>query len=128
MTLAEYLAKYREEHGNISQRDLAKLCGISNGYIAMLERGYAPSSGQPITPSMKTLRKLAEGMRVDLDEMLRSLDGDTVIGLGGTLPPDDAYFDRLSNAEQKLVSNYRALTPAWRQVINSTIENALKKE
>lgn len=128
MTLSEYLAKYRAEHGNISQRELAKQCGVSNGYIAMLERGYAPASGEPVTPSMKIMRKLAEGMRVDLDELLRSLDGDTVIGLGGTLPPDDAYFDRLSNAEQKLVSNYRALTPAWRQVINSTIENALKKE
>lgn len=131
MTLSEYLAKYRAEHGNISQRELAKRCGVSNGYIAMLERGYASASGEPVTPSMKIMRKLAEGMRVDLDELLRSLDGDTVIGLGGALPAEQANYDRLNGVEQRLIKMYRELNDRGKEYVIDSVylaHNMFKKE
>jgi transcriptional regulator with XRE-family HTH domain len=42
MTLGEYIKKYRSEHG-LSQRQFANLCGVSNGYASMLEKGMNPS-------------------------------------------------------------------------------------
>ena len=131
MTLAEYLAKYREEHGNISQRELAKRCGVSNGYIAMLERGYTPASGKPVTPSMTIMRKLADGMRVDLDEMLRSLDNDTVLSLRGALSPDDAFVDRLNGVEQKLIKMYREMNDRGKEYVIDSVylaHNMFKNE
>ena len=110
MTLAEYLAKYRAEHGNISQRELAERCGVSNGYIAMLEREYAPAADKPpVTPSMRIIRKLAQGMGVDLDELLRNLDGDPGLDINGPLPSEDAYYDRLDHTEQKIIKMYREM-------------------
>lgn len=37
MTLGEFIRKYRSEH-DLSQRQFALKCGLSNGYISMLEK------------------------------------------------------------------------------------------
>ena len=37
MTLGEYIAAYRKEHG-LSQRAFGRMCHLSNGYISMLEK------------------------------------------------------------------------------------------
>jgi len=49
MTLGDFLRKYRDDH-NISQRSFAKACGVSNGYISMIEKGINPKTNEPITP------------------------------------------------------------------------------
>ena len=51
MTLSDLVQEYRREHG-LSQRQFASICGLSNGYISMLERNVNPKTGQPVTPSL----------------------------------------------------------------------------
>lgn len=84
MTLGEVIREYREGRG-LSQRQFAAACGLSNGYIAMLERGENPSTKEPIKPTIAALRKLAAGMGVSLGELLSRAE-DVGIGPGEDLP------------------------------------------
>lgn len=65
MKIGELIQKYRAEH-DISQRQFAALCGLSNGYISMLEKGKNPKTGQPVTPTLPKLKALADCMGMTL--------------------------------------------------------------
>lgn len=69
MKLGDIIIKYREDHG-MSQRQFAKTCGLSNGFIAMLEKGANPKTGQPLVPAFETMNKLAAGMNITLGQLL----------------------------------------------------------
>lgn len=73
MDLKEYLREYRASHG-LSQRQFAEACGLSNGYISMIERGYNPKTKEPIICSLPTLQKLAAGMHISLNQLLTDID------------------------------------------------------
>ncbi len=73
MTLSDLLVKYRTEH-NISQRQFASQCGVSNGYIAMLENNRNPKTGQPVVPSLPYLNKIASCMGITLSELFSMVD------------------------------------------------------
>ena len=57
MTLKDLVIKYRTENG-LSQRQFALQCGLSNGYISMIEREVNPSTGEKITPTLQALNKV----------------------------------------------------------------------
>lgn len=84
MTLSEFIKTYREEHG-LSQRQFANGCGLSNGYIAMLERGVNPGTGEPITPSLSALKKIATGTGVAMATLLSEVE-DLPVDMGRGLP------------------------------------------
>ena len=44
MKIGDLIQKYRAEH-DMSQRQFAIMCGLSNGYISMLEKGKNPKTG-----------------------------------------------------------------------------------
>lgn len=73
MTLRELIKKYRQEH-NLSQRQFATNCSLSNGYISMLERGLNPKTKQPVAPTLAALKKLAEGMCMTLTDLFAVVD------------------------------------------------------
>ena len=73
MRLGDFIKKYREQH-DLSQRQFALSCGLSNGYISMLERGINPSTDKPVTPNLQQLKKLADGMGTTMMELLESVD------------------------------------------------------
>lgn len=73
MTLKDLIAEYRNEHG-LSQRQLATACGLSNGYISMLEKGLNPNTKLPVTPSLPKLKQLASGMGMTLTDLLVKVD------------------------------------------------------
>ena len=73
MTVGELIREYRESHG-FSQRQFANVCGLSNGYISMLERGENPKTGKPVTPTLPQLKKLADGMGTTIMDMLEKVD------------------------------------------------------
>lgn len=82
MELRDIVTRYRVERG-MSQRAFGRMCGLSNGFINMLESGINPNTGKPITPSFKNLQALAEGMGmttralIDLaDDITFTDDGD----------------------------------------------------
>lgn len=73
MELVELIKKYRAEHG-LSQRQFAEECGLSNGYISLLEKGLNRKTNRPVTPTLPTLQLLANGMHITLTELLSSVD------------------------------------------------------
>ena len=73
MTLKDLIAEYRNEHG-LSQRQFATACGLSNGYISMLEKGLNPNTKLPVTPSLPKLKQIASGMGMTLTDLLVKVD------------------------------------------------------
>ena len=73
MTLGDFIKLHRENKG-ISQRQFAALCGVSNGYISMLEDGKNPKTKEPIVPNVFTLKKISTAMGITLHELLCSVD------------------------------------------------------
>lgn len=73
MKLGILIRNYRESH-DISQRQFANICGLSNGYISILEKGINPNTGKPVTPTIPQLKKLADGMGITLTELMDSAD------------------------------------------------------
>lgn len=68
MDLSEAVKKYRKEH-RYSLREFADLCGLSHVQIYRIEQGMK-TDGKPFEPKIKTLKKLAAGMGISLDEIL----------------------------------------------------------
>ena len=76
MFLGEIIKKYRIEH-DLSQRDFSKLSGLSYTYISALEKNKDYRTGKPISPTLETVRDVAKGMNVPIDDLLKILDNHT---------------------------------------------------
>lgn len=73
--LGEIIKAYRAEQG-LSMQEFADHCGLSKGYISMLERGRHPQSRRALIPSLETCRKLAAAMGLRAEALLAVLDGE----------------------------------------------------
>lgn len=85
MELQDFIKQYRKEK-HLTMQEFADRCGLSKGYISMLESGKHPQSQRPIVPSIETYGKLAAGMDMQIDEFLRAIDGDTDVSVGEDIP------------------------------------------
>lgn len=84
MELQDFIKKYRKEK-HLTMQEFADRCGLSKGYISMLESGKHPQSQRPIVPSIETYSKLAAGMNMQIDEFLRAIDGDASVSVGESM-------------------------------------------
>ena len=117
MTLQEFLVEYRKKHG-LSQRQFAERCGLSNGYISMLESGKNPASGKPLVPQLPALAKIAAGMNITLTELLAAVDNIPVeIGSSDTVHTSELA---LTQEEVDLVLAYRR-SPTKQQAVRRTL-------
>lgn len=73
MKLSELIGEYRRKHG-LSQRQMAARCGLSTGYISLIEKEINPQTGKAMVPSLVVLNKLANGMGLTLDKLLSMCD------------------------------------------------------
>ena len=73
MKLGDLIREYREKQ-DLSQRQFADKCDLSNGYISILEKGINPNTGKPVTPTIPQLKKLACGMNITVMEMLELVE------------------------------------------------------
>ena len=80
MTLGDILKKYREDN-NISMDEFSKRSSLSKGYISMLENNINPRNNKPIAPTLPTIQKIATGMGIDIDILLKTLDSEQKISL-----------------------------------------------
>lgn len=94
MLLGEYIRRYREEH-DLSQRKFAQMCGLSNGYISMIEKGENPSTKKPITPTIAQIKKIATAMGVTAMEML-----DVVDDMPISLADDQEWLAKVEDTKQ----------------------------
>lgn len=78
MRLSQLLKEYRREH-KLSQQLLADKIGVSKQYISMLENEKNSRSGNPIAPSVATMKKISEGLNIPINTLLTQLDGDQII-------------------------------------------------
>ena len=113
VTIGEVIRRYREDH-NLSQRQFALKCNISNGYISMLEKGINPKTNEPIMPSIAALKAISSAMNISLNDLLIQAD-DMPVNLSLELelqssPRDDSrllefvdLFQKLTNEQQSLI-------------------------
>ena len=73
VNLGEFIRRQREL-AQLSVRQLAEMCGISNPYLSQIERGLR-------TPSSMILQSLAKGLR---------LSAETLYAQAGIIDPQDA--------------------------------------
>ena len=79
MKLSEIVKQYRKTH-HLSMQDFANLCGRTKPYIHQLENGN-PKTGEEIRPNIDTIEMLAKAMNMKIDELVRTMDGNSVIDL-----------------------------------------------
>lgn len=77
MTLGEIIKKYRDEN-KLSQREFAKMTGLSNSYISQLEMNINSKNGQPIKPQLETIKAVADGMHTTVDVIFSQMDDITI--------------------------------------------------
>jgi len=118
MTLGEMIQEYRREK-DLSQRQFAIACSLSNGYIAMLERGFNPKTKQPIVPTIVALKKIATGIGMSLSDLITKADDmqvslmeeDTAEEFKKIFAPtddEDEYVDKLDLEIATLILNLSA--------------------
>ena len=73
MHIGKFIDNYLKEN-NMSQRQFAKVCNLSNGYISMLINNMNPKTGRPLVPSLTALLSISKGMGISLDELINSTD------------------------------------------------------
>lgn len=126
MTLGDLVKNYRTAHG-LSQRQFALQCGLSNGYISLLEKEVNPNTEKPITPTIPNLCKLADGMGITIDELLKRVD-DMPIDLSEPIPIfsvsrySDAPTPELAPDESDLLHKYRRLDDAAKGRIRHMVD------
>lgn len=85
MTLGDIIKQYRNEN-SATMEQVAKQCGITKGYVAMLERNINSKTGRPVKPTIETILKVCDGLRLDIDSVFQALDDDYVITLHTKVP------------------------------------------
>jgi transcriptional regulator with XRE-family HTH domain len=123
MKLGKLIALYRADH-SLSQRQFANICGLSNGYISMLEKGKNPATNKPVTPTIPQLKKLAGGMGMTLMDLLDQADDMSVdinndeieapLHLSGF---DQGLTPDLSTEERDLLRKFRCLDERGRSAV-----------
>ena len=121
MTLKDLIIEYRNDHG-LSQRQFATACGLSNGYISMLEKEMNPNTKLPVTPTLPKMKQLASGMGMSLTDLLVKVDDMPV-----ELILDDADSKKLvpeieDELDAEIMKIISGLTPEKKQQALSYIQ------
>lgn len=121
MTLKDLIIEYRNDHG-LSQQQFATACGLSNGYISMLEKEMNPNTKLPVTPTLPKLKQLASGMGMSLTDLLVKVDDMPV-----ELILDDADSKKLvpeieDELDAEIMKIISGLTPEKKQQALSYIQ------
>ena len=89
MKLSDIVRNYRLEK-DISQREFAKRCGLSNSYISFIENECNPKTGRPMVPTIEQYKKIADGMSISVQHLFELLDKDAPVILNN---PESSYMN-----------------------------------
>lgn len=121
MTLSEMIKQYRKAK-DISQREFARNCGLSNSLISILEMGVNPQTGAKPQPDLETYRKIAIGMNRSVQELFADLGDSETVNIGS---------DAASTEEEKelelLVKLYKRATPERKKAIIRVIKAMIEE-
>lgn len=105
MTLGDIIIEYRNNH-DMSMREFARKCNLSNSYVSMLERGF-DGRGNPTVPSIETINSVAKGCDSTFDEVFNKLDYDYVVCVNPTY----------SDEEKTIIEKYRDSDEQTREMV-----------
>lgn len=117
MPLKEILLDYRTKE-NISQRELARRCGLSNSLISILEMGINPQTGKEMNPDMETLKKIADGMGITMQELFVRIGESGYVDISGAFTED----------EYRLVSAFRLASEEIKSAALTMLEDSAAKK
>ena len=86
MKIGNVIKEYRITH-DLSMQEFAAKCGLSKGYISMLEKGVHPQNNKEIIPSIDTVQKVAIAMNLSIDTLLAMVDSDQPIEVSKSSTP-----------------------------------------
>lgn len=118
MKLSSIITEYRQKM-DISQREFARACDLSNSYISFLENESNPRTGRPIVPTLDQYKKIANGMRMTVHELFKIMDDDSPVNIA---VPDDS----LEDDERRLVFLYRNANEQARSDVFDLLEKHQK--
>ena len=121
MKIGEYVKQYRQAHG-LSMQAFGDKCNLSRAYISILEKGINPTTNKPFSPTLETIKKIADVTNTDLDTLLKMLDDTQTVIVNSQsefLKPV-----QLTTAEIEYIKKYRQLDADGKQ----RIENQLNFE
>lgn len=127
MTLGDCIKVYREEH-DLSQRQFAEMCGLSNAYVSILEKNKNPKTGTATAPTYGVYRKIADAMGISVQDLMEKAD-ESAVSIGGNLMFEtqsgsfsqeakeiiDPRLDDTDADRNELVSLYKEMTDADRE-------------
>lgn len=123
MTLVDVIKSYRVKN-RVSMEYVAKLCGITKGYVAMLEKNVNSKTGRPVKPTIETIVKVCNGLHLDLNAVFDSLDDDYEIALSPSSSSAPSSL-QLTEQEKWLIDTYRKLDDPQRERLLAYIEGLL---
>lgn len=130
MKLSAIIADYRESM-QISQREFARRCDLSNSYISFLEKETNPKTGRPMVPTLIQYKKIATGMNMTVQQLFEMLDDDAPVDLnspGDVLRSPGSSFGYLSEDEHALLSAFRAADDRARSdALNTLLQHPAAK-
>ena len=89
MKLSAIITDYRSRM-QISQREFARRCDLSNSYISFIENEMNPKTGRPMVPTLEQYQKLASGMDMTVHQLFELLDEDSPVDLRPSVSPAPA--------------------------------------
>jgi len=126
MTIGEFLKNYRAEH-DMSQRELAKKCDLSNSIISMLEKGFNPHTQKEIDLSVTAYAKIANGIGMTVRDLFIELGDDAPIEIRPWVLKENKQlrmaFD--SAPQQKLNKDDEELIELWTHASETAKQAAL---
>lgn len=115
MKLSNIITDYRKRM-QISQREFARRCSLSNSYISFIENEYNPRTGKPIVPTIEQYQKIASCMGLSLHQLFELLDEDSPVDM--SLSPE--RDPRLAS----VLASYKSLPPAGKDYIQQQLRIA----
>lgn len=113
MKLGQIMKQYRDQRG-ISMDEFSSLSGLSKGYISLLEKG-CNNQGNPIDPTIKTLRAVAKGMGINVNDLFQSLGTEQEVSLS---TQDETIFQ---NQDFTVSSPTRVMKPNAEDFLSSSL-------
>ena len=80
MTLGEVIQEYREAN-NMSQRQFAERCGLSNAYISILEKNESPKTKEAPVPTFAVFKAVADEIGISVHELMNKAN-ETKVSMG----------------------------------------------
>ena len=123
MKLSTIISDYRKRM-QISQREFARRCNLSNSYISFVENEVNPKTGKPMKPTIEQYKKIADGMNMTLHQLCEILDEDSPVDLSsGDFGPS---FSESLQIPDTLTPEEILLLDAWRSA-DESIKSAVRK-